>query len=348
MTKPFAFGSNLIGPGQPVYVIAEIGVNHEGNIDQCARMIEAAAKAGANAIKLQTCPPDENYVRGTESHKLFSTCELTRNETAQMFTLAKQSGIDAFTTSPDLKTLEWVDRLDPAGHKISSGMMTNPVIIKKSCATGRPVLMSTGLADEAQIEEAVNWVKECSSLDRFALLQCTSLYPAPPESIHLATIRALEYKHHVPVGFSDHTLGEAAAPLAVAAGACIIEKHFTFDKTRPDFDHRLSLEPQEFARMVTAIRKTEIYVGSNIKTLTPELQDNAKKLLRCLVARKPIQRGEIFTPENVALKRPLPDKRGLEPVFFEHLLGQKAETDLAIDDPIQHEHIVKINARSNF
>jgi sialic acid synthase SpsE len=216
MTIPF--GNRKIGDGEPVLVIAEIGINHEGSAETCARMIEAAAAAGADSIKLQTIDADANYVRGTESHRLFSSCGLSREETANMFRLTRDLGMEPFTTVGDLKSLEWIERLDPAGHKISSGLLTTHPIVARAAQTGRTLIISTGLAEIADVEEAVAVARK-SGPSPIALLQCTSLYPAPFDSLNLAAIRELAARFSVVAGFSDHSLGVEAAPLAVAAGA---------------------------------------------------------------------------------------------------------------------------------
>ncbi len=339
MVKPFKFGSKIIGMGQPTYIIAEIGVNHEGCVEDCAKMIAAAAQAGVDAIKLQTCAVEENYVPGTESYDLFSKCELTQEETAQMFDYAWKFKVDPFTTSPDPRTLEWVDKLAPAGHKISSGMLTNPVIIRKSCETKRPILMSTGLASQEQVDESIAWVKEYGDLENTGLFQCTSIYPAPRETLNLAAIRGMEQRYSVNVGFSDHTDGVDVAALAVYAGANIIEKHFTLDKTRQSYDHHLSLEPKDMGLMVQGIREAEVIMGVAQKQVEGVLAGNAQKFLRCIVARRDIKEGDVLTEENIALKRPLPDNRGLDPKYYYDILGGIAKRALEKNDVIRKEHI---------
>ncbi len=335
MIKPLKFGSKIIGEGSPTYIIAEIGVNHEGCVETCAKMIEESARAGVDAIKLQTVCAEENYVPGTESYELFSKCALTQEETARMFDYARELGVDPFTTSPDPKTLDWVDRLNPAGHKISSGMMTNKVIIRKTCQTGKPVLMSTGMASQEQIDDSVGWVKEYGDLEILGMFQCTSIYPAPLDGIHLAAIRAMEGRYGVHVGFSDHTDGVEAASLSVYAGARMIEKHFTLDKMRGSYDHRLSLEPKEMTEMVVCVRRAEAVMGRAQKKVEGVLAGNAQKFLRTIVAREDIKEGDVFTEDNITLKRPLPDQRGLEPKFYDIILGKVAQCSFLKNAPIK-------------
>jgi N,N'-diacetyllegionaminate synthase len=338
-TNSIQFGQRQIGVGIPTLIISEIGVNHEGDVEVCARMVEESARAGADAIKLQTIDADENYVKGTPSYELFSQCALTAEETAAMFNLSRKLGMEVFTTVGDLKTLEWLDRLEPAAHKISSGLLTNHRIIRQAAQTGRTLLMSTGMAEEEDIDVAVAVAREagCRSLGMF---QCTSIYPASAETLNLAVVSTLSARYGIPVGFSDHSPGTDAAPLAVAIGAQMIEKHFTLDRTRDSYDHRLSLEPDRFSEMVCAVRNAEIMIGSPVKSLTPAERENQKKGHRCLVAGCRIRAGEKFTEENLGIKRPLPDRRGLAPSSYDSVLGKRANKTLSVDDPIT-EHDVE-------
>lgn len=351
------FGSHKIGSGQPVFIIAEIGINHEGDVDSCKQMVREAAKAGADAIKLQTVDPDENYVKGHTSWDLFRSCQLTQEVTADIFELSRKLGVEAFTTSPDPLTLTWVDRLGVPGHKMSSGMITNDNIIRKSCEKFKPVLISTGLATTEQIDHAVS-VALSTGNKNIALFHCVSQYPAPLENLNLATVAWMAERYHLPVGFSDHSNGIEAPMVATTMGAVMIEKHFTLDKSRESFDHRISLERREFKEMVDGIRlaekmtfdeiskivpKASVMVGNRERRLNQELQATALGNLRCLVARRPITAGEPFTFENVALKRPFADNRGLPPKSYDGLIGKVCLINMRTDDPIKEEHICGIN-----
>ena len=341
MSDPFAprpsideipFGNRTIGPSRPVIVIAEIGVNHEGDADVCARMIEAAAEAGADSIKLQTMDAEENYVPGTESHALFSDCALSRAETARMFDLARRLGLEPFTTTGDFASIDWVDRLEPAAHKISSGLFTHLPMVRHAAASGRTLLMSTGMAEPVDIDRTVAAARAADAT--FGLFQCTSIYPAGPELLNLSTVGWLADRYRVPTGFSDHSVGIEAAALSVAAGACMIEKHFTFDARSPGYDHRLSLEPDRFAEMVRAVRQAETMRGKPVKELTEAERLNGLRNHRCLVARHPLKAGDLFTTESLGLKRPLPDRRGMSPEFYEQVLSRRVTRDLAVNEPV--------------
>lgn len=338
MSAAIPFGRLRVGPAERVVVVAEIGVNHEGDVAACARMIDAAGAAGADAVKLQTMDADECYVSGTESHALFSGCALSRDETAQMFALARRRGMECFTTVGDFASLEWVEGLAPAAHKISSGLLTHLPLVRRAAATGRTLVMSTGMAETAEIDEAVAAAREAGA-SAIGLLQCTSLYPTPPHALNLANVGWLARRYGVPVGFSDHSEGSEAAMLAVAAGAAMIEKHFTLDRGRPGYDHGISLEPSDFAAMVAAVRRAETMRGRAGSPPTDAEREAARRNYRCLVARRPIVAGGVFTAENLALKRPLPDRRGLAPKHYDAVLGKRSKHDLATDDPVMPDAV---------
>lgn len=334
--SPIKLGECDIGPGQPVWIIAEIGINHEGSAEMCARMIEAAAHAGADSVKLQTIDADENYMKGTASHDLFSACALTQEETASMFDLARSLGVAPLTTAGDFATLEWVDRLNPVAHKISSGLLTHLPLIRQAARTGKPMLMSTGMADLDKVDVSIATARE-AGVSQLGMFHCVSLYPAPPETLNLAAIATLADRTGLPTGWSDHTIGTDAAFLAVAAGACMIEKHFTFDTRRPSFDHAISMDPRELAELVARVRAAETMMGSPARPLTAEESGKAARMHRILVARRPIAAGDQLTAENVGLKRPLEGVTGLPPAQWETTLGRHAAKALAVDEPITAE-----------
>ena len=240
-------------------------------------------------------PPD------TESYKVFSEAALTEAETANMFQLARNCGVDVFTTSGDLQTLKWVDRLNPAAHKISSGLLSCTPIVKEACKFGRPVLMSTGMSSTAMIDQSVEIVRQSGC--QTALFQCTSLYPCPIEKLDLSAIDGLNKRYRVPTGFSDHSLGVHMAPLAVAAGARLIEKHITFDKNRSGFDHSISLEKDEFAEMVTLVRQAETAMGQADKTVDDVIVEQAQQFERRLAAAHDLPAGHVITIDDLLFLR---------------------------------------------
>ncbi|MEP0942345.1 MAG: N-acetylneuraminate synthase family protein [Rhizobiaceae bacterium] len=312
---------DMFSDAAPIYVIAEIGVNHEGSVEACAKLIDAAADAGADAMKLQTIDADRSYHPETESYAIFSGAALTLEETAQMFEYARSRQIEPMTTSGDPLTLEWLDRLEPAAHKISSGLLTCTPMVKAASQTGRPVLMSTGMAEVAQIDHAVNSARD-SGVAHLGLFQCTSLYPCPPEQLSLETIAWLSNRYGVPAGFSDHSVGVLAASLAASHGARFVEKHISLDTSQPGFDHRLSLEPDDFAKMVEGLRFAEQAKGQAEKTLTETESQNARKYHRRLAVRRDMAAGEVLTREDVLLMRLLPQHEGMPSDSYEDILGK--------------------------
>jgi N,N'-diacetyllegionaminate synthase len=329
-TRPaaFAFGARKIGPSAPVFIIAEIGINHEGDVGACARLIEAAACAGADAMKLQTVDPDESYAPGTESHALFSRAVLSREVTADMFALARRLGMEAFTTAGDRATIDWVRKLDPAGYKISSGLLTTTPLVAHAARQGLPLLLSAGMAEMDDIERAVSVARKAGCRD-IGLMQCTSIYPAPIEQLNLGSIRTLEQRFHVTVGFSDHSQGIEAASLAVAAGATMVEKHLTLDKNRFGFDHHLSLLPDEFAAMVSAIRRTEVMLGSAEKALGTQERASAARYHRKLAARHDLKVGHKLCEEDIGFLRMPLGTDGLEPDTYWSVMGRKLKRPIA-------------------
>lgn len=336
--RPIPFGKKHIGPGHPVVVIAEIGINHEGDPETCLRLVEEAAHAGADAIKLQTMYADENYAPDTESYALFAQAWLDAAATATAFERARSLGMEALTTCGDMLTLAWVDRLAPAAHKISSGLVTHLPLIRAAAATGRPLLMSTGMCGIELVRQAVEAARQSGARD-LCVLQCTSIYPAPPASLHLRALSTLATEFGVPVGFSDHSLGHDAAALAVAAGASVIEKHFSLDPSRPGFDHRLSTDPAGLTELVAAVRRAETLLGSAEKRCT-EIQDEAaRRYLRSIVARRDICVGEPLTLENVGFMRTLPKSRGLSPAHWEKMAGRVAARTIKRHETIQFQDL---------
>lgn len=324
LTMPF--GKVCIGDGKPALVIAEIGINHEGSLETCTLMVEAAVRAGADAVKLQTSDPDEHYLPGTPSYELYDKARLLPEETAAIFAQAKKLGVEIFTTCGDIPTLELIESLDPAGHKISSGMLVNLPMIRRFAKTGRSLIFSSGMSELNGIDAAIEAARGAGA-DKIAVLQCTSLYPAPPETLNLRAIRTLRERYGVLTGLSDHSTGTKAAELAVAAGACIIEKHFTFDRGRDSFDHKVSLEPGEFAAMVKAIRRAETMLGTGVKAPVEVERERARMWTRQLVARRDIKARQRITEDDLAIKRTAAEAR-LPELTFDDAIGLIAKRDL--------------------
>lgn len=335
---PIPFGARWIGSRHPVLVIAEIGVNHEGDPQICARMMEEAARAEVDAVKLQIVRACENYVPGTASYEVFLRAELPDQELPGLFAHARGLGLEIFATCGDFPTMDYVESLNPAAWKISSGLLTHLPLIRRAAGTGRTLLMSTGMADDALVDGAVDAARQAGAR-HIGLFQCTSLYPAPPESLNLAAIRVLEHRYGVPAGLSDHSSGQLAAVVAVGAGARMIEKHFSLDPSRPGFDHGISLDPEGLARLVEEIRMADLMLGSGIKDPIPPERENAARFHRVLVTRCQVPSGTILTLKHVGVMRAMPGQEGLPPLELDRLLGRTAARDLGEYQCIQWDDV---------
>lgn len=338
MSSQISINERTVGNDTPCYVIAEIGINHEGSVATCARMIEEAVRAGADSVKLQTVDADESYAPGTESHMLFSKAALGREETANMFALARGLGVHVFTTVGDFETLSWIEKLEPAAYKISSGLLTSLPIIRCAAQTGRPLLMSTGMATIEDIDAAVQTAR-AGGAGGIGLFQCTSVYPAPLSSLNLRAIRWLADRYDVVGGFSDHSVGIEAAPLAVAAGAQMIEKHFSLDPSRLDFDHQLSLNPKDFAAMVAGIRCAEQALGTAAKSCTADEVDNASRYHRAIAARRDLVQGTVIGEDDLGIMRLAVGHGGLLPSAYDDVIGRRLVTTRKRYDPIRQDDV---------
>jgi len=315
------------------YIIAEIGINHEGDVDTCRRMVTAAAECGVDAVKLQTINADENYVKGTESYNIFKGAELTREETHEAFEFAQGLGLDIFTTAGDVETIDWVDQLNPSHWKVSSGLLTHTPIIEYLASLKRPLLISTGMASQEDIDLAIKSAKSAGSND-ISLFQCTSVYPTPVEEINLSTINWLKDKYQCPVGFSDHSLGDDAVFLSIAAGATLIEKHFSLDLSRKGFDHGISLDKKGLKKMVDRVRLAETMMGSGEKMVSDAVSETRDKFLRYIVATQSIAMGGVFTEKNIGIKRTPQGCIGISPNKMYDMLGEISNKNYNIDDVI--------------
>lgn len=319
------------------YIIAEIGINHEGKLQKCLDMIKNAKKSGVNAVKLQTIEPELNYSKNTLSYKLFKDAYLNKEKTEKAFLYAKKIGLDIFTTVGDIQTASWVNKLNPVAWKISSSMLTHLPLIKYISKFGNHIYISTGLAIEKEINQTVNLLKKNNT--NFSLLHCTSIYPSELSSLNLHKIQKYRNKYNVKVGYSDHSLGDYASCLAVASGAQIIEKHFTFDNKRSSFDHKISLDYEQMKRFVSKIRQVEkIFLDNNDET-NKIIRKNRKKFLRVLVAKKNIKKGTILDESHIAIKRIVDNTGGLYPEYYEKLLNKNLNKNLKKDDLILKEYI---------
>lgn len=347
---PIRIGSAQIGPGMPPFVIAEMSGNHGQSLDKALRLVDAAADAGAHALKLQTYTADtitldvrdgdffiddpKSLWRGQALYDLYKLAYTPWEWHAPIFERARARGLVAFSTPFDPSAVDFLETLDVPCHKIASFENGDLPLIRKVAATGKPIVMSTGTATLAEIEEAVAAARGAGCRD-LVLLKCTSNYPADPRDANLATLPALAQKFGCLVGLSDHTLGTAVPVAAVALGACVVEKHLTLSRADADVDSAFSLEPGELAQLVQDVRKAWLAVGSVRFDLT-ESEQASRKHRRSLFVAQDVRAGELLTPRNVRSVRPA---SGLPPKHLDQILGAAAARDLKKGTPLSWDCI---------
>jgi N-acetylneuraminate synthase len=338
-----------IGPGEPVYVIAEMSANHHQQYERAERLVHAAHEAGADAIKLQTYTPDTMTIdsdaapfrigpgtiwAGRSLHDLYREAHMPWEWHEPLMELARQIGITMFSTPFDETAVDLLQRLDAPAYKIASFEVTHLPLIRHVARTGRPMIISTGMATREEIDEAVATARD-AGCHEMAVLRCNSAYPAPAEEMHLRTIPDMATRYDVPVGLSDHTLGIAAAVSAVSLGACIVEKHFTLSRDEPGPDSAFSLEPDELRQMIVAVREAQAALGE-VRYGPSSKEKPSTAFRRSLFVVRPVTAGEAFTDQNVRIIRP---GVGLHPRHLEDVLGHPATCDLAPGTPLQWEHV---------
>jgi pseudaminic acid synthase len=338
MKRQFKIGNRIIGENYPVYIIAELSANHNQDFNQAVQLIKAAREAGVDAIKLQTYTPDtmtidcdNEYFRhgkgslweGKILYELYKEAYTPWEWQPKLKEIANDLGMELFSTPFDKTAVDFLEKMDVPAYKIASFELVDIPLIQYVAKAGKPIIMSTGMATLAEIDEAVTAAREAGCKE-IALLKCTSAYPADPAEMNLRTIPHMAEAFGLPVGLSDHTLGIAVPVTAVALGACIVEKHFTLSRSIPGPDSAFSLEPQEFKQMVDAIRTAEKALGEVSYEVT-EHEAASRVFRRSLFVVKDMKAGDVFTEENIRSIRP---SHGLPPKYFEQLLGKAVNQDV--------------------
>ena len=327
-------------------IIAEAGVNHNGDTQLAKRLIDVAAEAGADLVKFQTFNADRLVTRtapkaqyqnqttdGRESqHAMLRRLELTEAMHHKLIAHCAARNIGFFSTGFDIESVDLLVRLGQDRFKIPSGEITNLPYLRHIGRLGKAVILSTGMATLVEIEAAIDVLELAGTFrGRITVLHCTTEYPTPMTEVNLRAMQSIHAALGVAVGYSDHTQGTEVAIAAVAMGATLIEKHFTLDRNLPGPDHKASLEPEELKAMVAAIRNIEIALGDGIKRLTPSEAGNRPLARKSLVARLPIKAGEILSSLNVTTKRP---GTGISPMRWGEMIGKPAERDYKEDEII--------------
>ena len=332
-----------------VIVIAEAGVNHNGDFDRAVEMIHAAKEAGADYVKFQTAVPElvissiapkAEYQKETtgEGESQLDMCRkihLKLDDYAPLKQICDEVGIGFMSTPFDLVSIDCLDALGMDYWKIPSGEITNLPYLRKIGAKGGRVILSTGMSEIYEVEAALEVLAAAGTpRHNVVLLHCNTQYPTPMDDVNLRAMSSLAMLGVWGVGYSDHTVGIEVPVAAVALGACVIEKHFTLDKTLPGPDHKASLEPAELKAMVDSIRNIELALGSGRKQVSPSERPNIEVARKSIVAARHIAKGECFSEENITVKRP---GNGISPMLWDTVIGQCSPADFEADELITLE-----------
>lgn len=343
--KSIRIGNRIIGKGRPCYIIAEAGVNHNGDLRIAKKLVKAAAKAGADAVKFQTFSADSIVTKtaqkaayqkrtsdATETqYEMLKRLELSHDAFVVLSAHAEKCGIEFLSSPFDQKSVDLLEFIGVRAFKIPSGELTNIPLLEQVGRYKKPVILSTGMADMDEIREGITAINHGGTKE-IVLLHCVTSYPAPLESTNLLMIPTLEKAFNLPVGFSDHTQGIIAALLARALGACIIEKHFTLDRKLSGPDHTASLEPAELANLIRQVRLAESALGNGVKHVRKTEAAIRKIARKSLVAATTIPEGTRITQDMIAMKRP---GTGIETKHLTALIGKLTRNAIRKDTVLQ-------------
>ena len=328
-------------------IIAEAGVNHNGDIKLAKKLIDVAVNAGADFVKFQTFNADrlathaakkaeyqaQTTDRNETQHEMLRRLELTPAMHHELIAHCKMRKIGFFSTGFDIESVDFLASLGQNLFKIPSGEITNLPYLRHIGRLGKPIILSTGMSNMPEIESAIKALEQAGTpRSKITVLHCTTEYPTPMCDVNLRAMQSIQTELSVAIGYSDHTLGIEVAVAAVAMGATVIEKHFTLDRTLPGPDHKASLEPAELKTMVSSIRNIELALGDGVKQLAPSEAKNILVARKSIVASKDIQIGERFSTENLTVKRP---GTGISPMRWDEVIGLTANRNYASDELIQ-------------
>lgn len=343
--KKIKIQNTEISEDSSTFVIAEAGVNHNGDVKLAKKLIDAAVKAGANAVKFQAFKTDSLILKNVSKaayqkrssdknesqYQMLKKLELSKQENLLLKNYCQKKGIIFLTTPFDEDSLTELDQLNLPAYKVSSTDLTNIPFLIKVALKNKPIFLSTGMSYFSEVKTALSEIYKFNK--QVILLHCTSNYPVAENEINLNVLKSFRKKFNILIGYSDHSVSIGAAPYAVAMGAKVIEKHFTLDKSMSGPDHKASLSPDELKNLIEEIRKVEKFLGSLEKLPTKSEIENRKKMQKCLVALKPIAKGELFTENNIIAKRT--GGVGVSPIRFKSILGHKAKKDFQKNDIIK-------------
>jgi N,N'-diacetyllegionaminate synthase len=339
-------GNRMVGPGEPPYIIAEIGSNHNGDMDLCRRLIDSAKSCGADAVKFQSWSESSlvskaEYERNTsysDRKKHFGSLaemvekyQLTPEQHREIAKYCRQHGITFLSSCFSPEEVDLLDELNVPAFKIASMDINNLALLRYVAARKRGVVLSTGMSTLGEIEQAIQTLHDAGS-GPIALLHCISIYPPAMETINLRNIATLQTAFDVPVGFSDHSIGTAIPLAAIALGACIIEKHFTLDKDLPGWDHAISADPGELATIAVEGRNVFLALGSRVRTVTLAEVEKRRKFRRRAILARPMKAGETVNISDLKFLRP---GTGIRPDEISYIVGRTVKSDLEADHELE-------------
>lgn len=332
--RQFEIAGRPVGDDHPPYVIAEIGSNHNGDMGLCYELIDAAAECGVDAVKFQSWSStslvgEAEYARNTsyaDKKRHFGTLremveayQFTPEMHEKALERCRERGVAFLSTPFSPEEVDLLERLGVGAHKVASMDVNHPLLLRKIGSTGKPVLLSTGMATLGEVEAAVATLREAGA-GEVCLLHCVSIYPPDPRDVHLRNIPMLRTAFDAPVGFSDHTLGVAVPLAAVALGACVIEKHFTIDKDMEGWDHWISADPEEMRRLVEEARLVHQTLGGSVRMVSEAEMEKRKRFRRRIVVRRALPEGHVLTLDDIDFKRP---GTGIHPNEYERVVGKR-------------------------
>lgn len=338
MNKIVNIDKYKIGGENPVFFVAEIGGNHNGDVNLARQMIDAAFNVGVNAVKFQTYITDNVLSRKSPYYSEFKREQLSFEDFSSLMEYCKNKGVIFFSTPFDFESVDFLDHIGVPVFKIASCDINNFPLLEKVAEKQTPIILSTGSSSMEEVETTMRFLeKQCVS--ELVLMQCSAIYPARDEEINLKVLETFRECYGIPVGVSDHSLGVEISLAAAALGAGVIERHFTIDRTLPGGDNEMSVLPEEFGYLVKGSKRIKLALGKGAKEVLPTEGDILKQIRRSPVAAMPISQGEVFTKENLAIKRP---GNGLVPDYYFKLLGKKAKCDMEEDEIITLEKVEEV------
>lgn len=340
-------GNLSIAPGYPVVVVAEVGVNHNGDLNLAKRLVKEAKNSGADCVKFQTFKAEQTVTRSAPkaAYQLRTTdasesqfdmlkrLELPRSAYQSIIELCKQEGLEFLSTPYSFDDVEFLESLGVPAFKVASGQIVEPLFLERVAASGKPIILSTGMATLSEVDEAVRTIRRIGN-QSLVLLQCTTNYPSRAEDANLKAMTTMRKAFALPVGYSDHTIGSTAAIAAVALGACFVEKHFTTDRDLEGPDHSSSADATEFSELVSLIRETEVLLGTGRKEPCDLESQNIIGMRRSIVAAVDIPSGAVLSIDMLTTKRP---GGGIPPSRITEMVGRVVGQDIAKDTLLSYE-----------